>query len=100
MKRRNFIIGSALALGLPGARAQSTAGPARLAWLIPTPPTNPGQGLPFIETLAALGWIEGKTLQIERRYVGDAADQVASLEARAREIVALKPDVSPVATTS
>ena len=92
MKRRNFIIGGALALGLPRSRAQSSA-PARLAWLIPTPPTNPGQGLPFIETLATLGWVEGKTIQIERRYVGDAADQVASLEARAREIVALKPDV-------
>jgi putative ABC transport system substrate-binding protein len=92
MRRRNFIIGSALSLGLVGARAQSSAPMPRLAWLVPTPPNTP-QGMPFVDALAQLGWIEGKTIQIERRYVDDAADRVATLQARAKEIVALKPDV-------
>jgi putative tryptophan/tyrosine transport system substrate-binding protein len=93
MRRRNFIIGSALSLGLAGAHAQSPAGLPRVAWLQPSPPTNPPQGMPFIDALAQLGWIEGKTIQIERRYAGSTADQVTTLEARAKEIVALKPDV-------
>jgi putative ABC transport system substrate-binding protein len=94
MRRRNFIIGSALSLGLAGARAQSTAGLRRLGWLMPSPPTNPPQAMQFIEALVKLGWIEGKTIQIDRRYVvGEAADRAAALEARAKEIVALSPDV-------
>jgi putative ABC transport system substrate-binding protein len=92
MRRRNFIIGSVLSLGLASARAQSSATLPRLGWLIPTPPGNP-QGMPFMDGLAKLGWIEGKTIQIDRRFAGDTADQLATLEARAREIVALKPDV-------
>jgi putative ABC transport system substrate-binding protein len=55
--------------------------------------------MPFLQTLAELGWIEGKTIQIERRYVDDAGDRVATLEARANEIVALGPDVIFTATS-
>jgi putative tryptophan/tyrosine transport system substrate-binding protein len=94
MKRRDFVIGSALSLGFGGAQAQSPAKLPRVGWLIPSPPTNPPQGMPFIDALAKLGWIDGKTIQIERRYVvGEAAERPAALEARAREIVALGPDV-------
>jgi putative ABC transport system substrate-binding protein len=93
MRRRDLLIGSALSLCLAGARAQSLATPPRLGWLLPTAPTNPPQGIAFIEALAELGWIEGTTIRIERRYVGDTADRLATLEARAEEIVALKPDV-------
>jgi putative tryptophan/tyrosine transport system substrate-binding protein len=94
MRRRDFIIAGALSLGLAGARAQSSAALPRLGWLMPSPPTNPPQAMQFIEALVKLGWIEGKTIQIERRYVvGEAADRAAALEARAKEIVALGPDV-------
>jgi putative tryptophan/tyrosine transport system substrate-binding protein len=93
MRRRHFIIGSALSLGLARARAQSSAGPRRLAWLVPSPSTGPPQGMPFLEALAQLGWIEGKTIQIDRLYLDDTGDRVATLEARAKEIVALRPDV-------
>ena len=58
---------------------------------MPSPPTNPPQGMPFIDGLLKRGWIDGKTIAIDRRFVGDAPG--ATLEARAREIVALKPDV-------
>ena len=94
MRRRDFIISSPLSLGLAGAHAQSSAGLPRLGWLMPSAPTNPPQGMQFVDALAKLGWIEGKTIQIDRRYVdGDAADRAAMLQARAREIVALGPDV-------
>jgi putative ABC transport system substrate-binding protein len=66
---------------------------------MPTPPANPPQGMPFIEALAKLGWIDGETIRIERRYGSDTADQVATLEARAKEIVALRPDVIFTATS-
>lgn len=94
MKRRDFIAGTALALGLAKARAQSSASLPRLAWLIPTSPDRPPPTVgAFIDALMKLGWSEGKTIQIERRYAGDEADRAATLEARAKEIVALKPDV-------
>jgi putative ABC transport system substrate-binding protein len=94
MKRRDFIAGTALTLGLAKARAQSSAALPRLAWLIPAPrDRSPPSGRAFIDALMKLGWSEGKTIQIERRYAGDAADRAATLEARAKEIVALKPDV-------
>jgi putative tryptophan/tyrosine transport system substrate-binding protein len=94
MKRRDFVIGGALSLGLGGAQAQSPAKLPRVGWLIPSPPANPPPGMPFIDALAKLGWIDGKTIQIERRYVvGEAAERPAALQARAREIVSLGPDV-------
>jgi putative tryptophan/tyrosine transport system substrate-binding protein len=100
LRRRDFVIGSALSLGLARAHAQSPAKPPLLGWLMPWPPTNPPQGMPFLEALVKLGWIDGKTIQIERRYVtGDAADRAAALEAQAREIVALGPDVIFTATS-
>jgi putative tryptophan/tyrosine transport system substrate-binding protein len=91
MRRRAFIAGAALTLGLAKAHAQSSASLPRLAWLT----TNRSQltGSPFIDALGKLGWTEGKTIKIERRYAGDEADRAATLEARAKEIVALKPDV-------
>ena len=98
MRRRNFIVGGALSLGLVGARAQSAALP-HLGWLMPAAPANPPQGMPFLDGLAQLGWIEGKTIQIDRRFAGDTADQVTTLQARAKEIVALKPDVIFTATS-
>ena len=59
---------------------------------MPSPPIDPPLSLPFIQALAALGWIEGKTIQIERRYVGDTADQVATPKARAKEIIELRAE--------
>jgi putative ABC transport system substrate-binding protein len=94
MKRREFIAGTALMLSLAKARAQSSGALPRLGWLITNPPNNanPNQGA-FIDALLKLGWIEGKTIQIERRYIGEEPDRAATMEARAKEIVAFKPDV-------
>ena len=54
MKRRDFVIGSALSLGVAGARAQAPTKLPLLGWLMPTPPANPPQGMPFIDALVTL----------------------------------------------
>jgi putative ABC transport system substrate-binding protein len=46
-----------------------------------------------VEALKKLGWLDGKTIQIDHLYLSDGPDRAASLEARAKELVALKPDV-------
>jgi len=94
MRRREFIIGTALSLGLAKARAQSSGAMPRLGWLSASPPsnvTNPSVGA-FREALIKLGWLEGQTIQIERLYAGDASE-AETIEARAKEMVALKPNV-------
>jgi putative tryptophan/tyrosine transport system substrate-binding protein len=94
MKRREFIAGAALTLGLAKAHAQSSAAVPLLAWLLTISPnrSNP-TGDAFIENLVTLGWNDGQNIRIERRYMGDEVDRDATLKARAKEIVALKPDV-------
>jgi putative tryptophan/tyrosine transport system substrate-binding protein len=94
MRRREFIAGTALTLGLGKVHAQSSGSQPMLGWLIPTAADRPlpTQGT-FTDALARLGWIEGKTIQFERRYVGDEVDRAAAMEARSKEIVALGPNV-------
>src|SRR6516162_4976483 len=94
MRRRDFIAGTALMLMLVEARAQPSASLPRLGWLTPSPPSTdptPMQNA-FREALIRLGWVEGKTIQIEHLYAR-VASEAETIEARAKEIVALKPDV-------
>ena len=94
MRRRDFIAGTALTLALAKVHAQSSAALPRLGWLITNPPNSPNATFgAFTDALMKLGWTEGRNIQIERRYIGDEADRAATMEARAKEIVALKPDV-------
>jgi putative tryptophan/tyrosine transport system substrate-binding protein len=95
MERREFIAGIALTLYVAKARAQSSDSLPRLGWLFPSPPNNvpnPGQD-GFREALVRLGWLDGRTIRINQFYAGDGPDLAATLDARANEIVALKPDV-------
>src|SRR5437868_2068042 len=94
MRRRDFVAGTALTLGLARVNAQTPASLQRIAWLLTSPPDRPqAQWAAFPEALGKLGWIEGKNVQIERRYLGDLSNQAVTLEERAKEIVALSPDV-------
>jgi putative ABC transport system substrate-binding protein len=101
VKRRDFIVGTALSLGLAKAHAQTSTSLPRLGLLLASPPSQSAQSRPgpLIEALATFGWIEGKTIQIDRLYIGDPAQGAATMEARAREMVALKPDVIFTATS-
>jgi putative tryptophan/tyrosine transport system substrate-binding protein len=65
----------------------------RIGWMIALTADHPeGQAriMAFREGLAALGWIEGRTLQIDYRWGAGDTDR---LRAYAAELVNLKPDV-------
>jgi putative tryptophan/tyrosine transport system substrate-binding protein len=94
MKRREFIalLGSA-ALGTPFAvRAQQTGKAYRIGYLsLGSPAAEATRFDAFRAGLAALGYIEGKNLVIETRWLdGGTYDQLAGL---ARQLVDLKVDV-------
>ncbi len=104
MKRREFItlIGGAatasMVTGPAPARAQPRAGMRRigvLSGLAEDDPESRVRALSFEKGLRDLGWINGRNLQIERRWAGDG-----SLLARySAELVALAPELVLANTT-
>jgi putative ABC transport system substrate-binding protein len=95
MRRRDFIAGiagSAAAWPL-AARAQQTGRMRRLGVLM-APQESDLEGKAqlsgFTQALAALGWIEGRNLQMEVRWGGGDANRARIY---AKELVALQPDV-------
>jgi putative tryptophan/tyrosine transport system substrate-binding protein len=95
MRRRDFIAGiagSAAAWPL-AARAQQTGRMRRLGVLMAPQESDPegkAQLSGFTQALAALGWIEGRNLQMEVRWGGGDANRARIY---AKELVALQPDV-------
>jgi putative ABC transport system substrate-binding protein len=91
MKRRHTLILPAL-LALPSlARAQGR--PRRIALIVSSAEGDPdalGRAAALREGLRALGWVEGRNIQIETRW---GAGDVARAEAHARELVARAPEV-------
>lgn len=63
---RRFVLVGAAALAATGSRAQ-TASPRRIGWISTEPQPDPFIA-GFREGLAALGYVEGRNLQIELRY--------------------------------
>jgi len=94
MRRRRFIavLGGAAAWPL-AARAQQTERLRRVGVLMNAVKDDPG-GLAdvaaFRQGLTELGWVEGRNIQIEFRWPGSDIERV---EALAKELVGLKPDV-------
>jgi putative ABC transport system substrate-binding protein len=92
IRRRQFLTAAAALLASPRvARAQAQKKLPVLGMLIPgrkPPPDTPIS--PFEKRLAELGWIEGKTLLIERVYAEDNIDRLPELAA---SLVAKKVDV-------
>jgi putative ABC transport system substrate-binding protein len=83
------------ALPLPrGARAQGQGGRLRrIALIVSSAEGDPdarGRAAALREGLRALGWVEGRNIQIEYRW---GAGDVAQAEAHAREMVRLAPEV-------
>src|SRR5215216_5952221 len=91
MKRRNFLgVLSGTATWTYTARAQQD-GMRRIGILWPGPRQEPGkQRAAFFGRLRELGYIVGKTVEIDERDAGGVLDR---LPAFARELVALKVDV-------
>jgi putative tryptophan/tyrosine transport system substrate-binding protein len=91
MRRREFILASALAAAVP-ARAQEGRVP-RLGIFSPTARTGGHAGIvhvPFTEALSRLGWEAGRNVEVVERF---ADDRYELLPALAAEIVATRPDV-------
>ena len=92
MNRREFItlLGCAAAWPL-AARAQQRERMRRIALLMP------GDALPglpsvsaFTQTLADLGWTDGRNVRIDLRYAGGDANRMPAL---AQELVGSQPDI-------
>jgi len=103
MRRREFItlIGGAAAWPLAG-RAQQGERVRRVGVLMSHAADDPaGQSrlLAFAQTLAQLGWIEGRNLRIDIRWSGGNAD-AERIRRYAAELIAVAPDVILAATSA
>jgi putative ABC transport system substrate-binding protein len=94
MRRRDFIIlvgGAATGWSL-AAPAQQAERMRRLAVLVPFPKSDPvaqSALAAFMPAFAALGWSEGRNVQVDFRWADAGFDQMQTF---AKELVALKPD--------
>src|SRR4051794_36011408 len=93
MRRREFValVGGAAAWP-SAARAQQDGRLRRVGWLISGNENEPGSRTAraaFLEALAKSGWIDGRNLRIDLRFVAGDADQIPVLAA---ELVGLAPD--------
>jgi putative tryptophan/tyrosine transport system substrate-binding protein len=94
MRRREFItlLGGAAAAWPHSARAQQDGGMRRIGWLIGGAENDRARQAnlgALQESLAKLGWNEGRNLRIDLRW----GDDVNRLDAYATELVRLAPDV-------
>ena len=95
LERRRFIalLGGAAAAWPSTARAQQAGRQRRIGVLLGLAESDPeGQARlgAFLQTLQQSGWIDGRNIQILRRYTDGDADRA---RAYAAELVALAPDV-------
>jgi hypothetical protein len=91
MRRREFVAGLSAAAWPLMARAQQ--GLRRVGVLMNVVKDDPGgvaDMTAFRKGLAELGWDEGRNIQIESRWPGGDIERV---EALAKELVGLRPDV-------
>jgi putative ABC transport system substrate-binding protein len=95
LKRREFItlVGGAAATWPFATRAQQTGRVHRIGELAFAEGNQEGQAraAAFRNALEQLGWIEGRNIQLDIRWV--AANDTASLQRFAKELVALQPDL-------
>jgi ABC-type uncharacterized transport system substrate-binding protein len=94
MRRRDFIAGLGVAAVFPfSAPAQGTDRVRQIGVLMSLAADDrEGQAriAAFVQGLRDLGWIEGRNLRIDIRWVAGGADRIRQY---AEELVALSPDV-------
>jgi putative ABC transport system substrate-binding protein len=94
MRRREFIAGLGSVAAWPVvARAQQGERVRRIGLLMSVTeddPVGPADVAAFRRGLAALGWVEGRNIGVEVRWPGG---NIELIEALAKELVGLKPDV-------
>lgn len=92
MNRRQILslIAGLLAVRPGVAFAQDSGGPRRIGFLMGYPEDDPANVAAFQEGLKAVGLEDGRTVQIDYRWVGGDAEKARRA---ARELIALKPDL-------
>ena len=95
MRRREFISGIGIATAWPIlARAQQSGAMRRIVVvgvLAPGEVETVARNAAFEQSLAALGWTKGRTIEIDYHWIADANDP-ALAQKTAIEVVALAPD--------
>jgi putative ABC transport system substrate-binding protein len=100
MRRRQFItlLGGAAAWPLAG-RAQQGTRVRRIGVLMPGDENDLVWKTPlsaFTQSLAGLGWTDGRNVRIDVRWFGDDINRIRAL---AHELVSLQPDIIVTAST-
>jgi putative tryptophan/tyrosine transport system substrate-binding protein len=93
MRLIGLVLAGSLTLAPVAAEAQKPVKPPRIGILSAySPPSEPGslQRAPFWQAMRELGWIEGKTIVVERRWAELRLDRLSAL---ATELVQLKVDL-------
>jgi len=94
MKRREFIaLGTALAVWPLAARAQQSQRMRRIGILMPLREDDPQSQLrivAFTQVLRQIGWVEGQTLSLEKRFSNGDPGRLPAL---ASDLVKSNPDV-------
>jgi putative ABC transport system substrate-binding protein len=94
MRRRDLItlLGGAAAWPVP-ARAQQVDRVRRIGVLMSFDENDPAGKLrysAFTQTLADLGWTDGRNVRMDLRWAGGATDRIREL---AQDLVGLQPDI-------
>jgi putative ABC transport system substrate-binding protein len=96
MRRRDFVVGLAVA-GIPApAQARQPVAPKRVGLLISTAESEAHEQaavVAFLQSLAQRGWVRGRNLEVAVRW---GAGNAARMARNAREIVGLAPDAIAV----
>jgi putative tryptophan/tyrosine transport system substrate-binding protein len=100
VKRRAFIAGMSVAAAWPvTGRAQRGERMRRIGVLMPVG-ENDAEGkrrlTAFAQSLADLGWIDGRNVRVDVRWYGDDFTRTRAL---AQELVGLQPDIIVTSTT-
>jgi putative ABC transport system substrate-binding protein len=94
MKRRTFIAGLGSAAAWPVvARAQQADRVRRIGVLVPGDESDPvykSRVTAFTQTLADLGWADGRNARVDLRWAGP---DISRIQALAQELVGLQPDI-------
>ena len=94
MRRREFIAGlGSVAVWPVVARGQPAERVRRIGILMPYDENDPVARTlvsAFIQSLAPLGWTDGRNVQVELRWGGDDTNR---MRAFAQQLVGLQPDV-------
>src|SRR5271163_1648409 len=90
MRRRDFIAGLGGAVAWPMVGAERLRHVGVLMSVVKDDPGGLADVAAFRQGLTELGWVEGRNIQIEFRWPGSDIERV---EALAKELVGLKPDV-------